>query len=541
MQLTHTSLGASVRRLRADDTAALAITVVAAFLRLWPIASGLPYIDYVDEGHVLHQAIKVMQEKTYDVGLYQYPALPAYLIAAGTVAYSPAYRLTHDRSLLKDLPPASQFHSPLGEVYDLISPPSLIVVARTVVAVFSVGTVILTGVLARVVMGRTAGLIAVTLLAVCPAAVNRGSIVIVDTIGAFFVVATLWACARLAQKDPPLALRWTIAAGSFAALAFVSKYPLGAICAAVVVVIAVLNATISAKLRLLLISGAAFVVTSCAMMPSLILKPAAVIAGWRSIVNNYGIIKSVPGYWGVAIAPTELGLPLVLLGLGGIVLMLLRTREERLLAAGWVAFAVVLLAGIVWAPFQPFRNLLSLVPLLCISAAALLVAGTSWLQSACRLPRSFAVALSTGIALLLAGSLAAESLRQVGQRRAEIDTRVQAVDWLTQHARAGDHILAVREAAILPAEWMRIGAKVDVVPWFDALGALDREQFDYIISGEPDLRLATDPPAWASYRERWSARVTPLPVAAAFGQAPMFVVPYLWRTNDERIMILRAR
>lgn len=56
----------------------LIILLNAAFLRLWPIGSGLPYIDYIDEGLVLHQTQKVLQEKTYDIGLYDYPSVPSY-------------------------------------------------------------------------------------------------------------------------------------------------------------------------------------------------------------------------------------------------------------------------------------------------------------------------------------------------------------------------------------------------------------------------------------------------------------------------------
>ncbi len=108
--------------------------LVATFLRLWPIGSGLPYSDYIDEGHVLHQAIKVLQEQTYDVGLYEYPSLPAYLIAATATACAPVYRLVYGRSLIEEFPSPAEFHTERGDVYDLISPPAFIVLARAAVA-----------------------------------------------------------------------------------------------------------------------------------------------------------------------------------------------------------------------------------------------------------------------------------------------------------------------------------------------------------------------------------------------------------------------
>jgi hypothetical protein len=52
---------------------------LAALLRLGPIAFGLPYIDYVDEGYALHQAIDLLKKRTLDTGWYGYPSLPAYM------------------------------------------------------------------------------------------------------------------------------------------------------------------------------------------------------------------------------------------------------------------------------------------------------------------------------------------------------------------------------------------------------------------------------------------------------------------------------
>lgn len=517
-----------------------AIFVVATFLRLWPISSGLPYSDYVDEGYVLHQTVKVVQEKTYDTGMYQYPSLSCYLVAGAVVASSPMCRLVYGHSLEQDFPAPAEFHTPLGDAYDLIAPPVLIILGRAVVAAFSIGTVLLTGLLARLIIGRGESLIAMLLMALCPAVVSRASTVIVDSIATFFVIATLCVCARLpVGKDNAHLWRYALAAGCGAALAFVAKYPLGAVSSAVMITITTLEVTLITKMRLLLVSGTAFLVTSCVAMPPLLLKSAAVLAGLQSVANNYGGIKSDPGYWGAAVSSTELGLPLVFLGLAGIAVMFSDRRASRVAVLSWMTFAAVLLAGIVWAPFQPFRNLLSLVPLICIGAAVSSKRAHRWLAN--RLPRAAVTGMVALALMLLASSLAAETWRQIEWRRARVDTRVQAVDWLREHTRASDRILVVREVAILPTERKRVAANADIVPWFEALSALDREPFDYIVTGEPDLRLATDSAAWAAYRARWDSAISTLQLAAAFGHTPMFVVPYLWRTNDERILILRVR
>ena len=93
---------------------------------------------------------------------------------------------------------------------------------------------------------------------------------------------------------------------------------------------------------------------------------------------------------------------------------------------------------------------------------------------------------------------------------------------------------------ILPAEWKRLAANATVVPWIEAADLLQRQRFDYIVTGEFDLRLASDPNALSAYRDAWKARVSPLPVQADFGQVVTPVVPYVWRTNEERILVLKG-
>jgi hypothetical protein len=91
---------------------------------------------------------------------------------------------------------------------------------------------------------------------------------------------------------------------------------------------------------------------------------------------------------------------------------------------------------------------------------------------------------------------------------------------------------------ILPTEWKRIASSSTVIPWFEAMELLQRQRFDYIVTGEFDLRYASDPNACVAYRGRWQKRLAILPVQADFGQIATPVVPSLWRTNDERILIL---
>jgi hypothetical protein len=120
------------------------------------------------------------------------------------------------------------------------------------------------------------------------------------------------------------------------------------------------------------------------------------------------------------------------------------------------------------------------------------------------------------------------------------DSRVQAIDWLQQHATGKQTVLGIRELAILPAEWKRLAATATTVSLF-AAGALPlRDQFEYVVTGEFDLRNAPDGAAVSASLERWKQKTASLVPAAEFGTGPAFVVPYIWHSNDERIVILRS-
>src|SRR2546423_1167829 len=143
------------------------------------------------------QAIDLLNRRTFDAGWYGYPSLPAYLTAGALFAEGPIYRRVHGHSFRKDLPMAEQGGPSQRDNYDLISPPELIVAGRFVVAALSIGTVLLAGVIATRLGGKTAGLIAALFTALCPALVAPGSNVIVDTFATFFALLALYFCERM--------------------------------------------------------------------------------------------------------------------------------------------------------------------------------------------------------------------------------------------------------------------------------------------------------------------------------------------------------
>ncbi len=509
----------------------LILLFVAAFLRLAPIAASLPYIDYVDEGYALHQTIHLLNQRTLDTAWYGYPSLPAYLTAAALLAWDPIYREVHGHSFRNDVPREEDAQTASGYNYDLIAPSELILAGRLIAAALSIGTVALAGMIAFRLWGRLAGLLALLFASLCPALVLRGSNVIVDTFATFFALLALWFCERF-QANDRRALLFVAASGFAAGLAFSSKYTAGAVFVAVLFRVWTLGDE-SARLRFSLVATAGLSLAILAGAP-------ATLSSWRAVwhdmavtAGNYRMMQSSPGYFGQAVAAVELGWLVAVAGMAGLVLML-RTRPARSTALAWSLFAFTLLAIFLGNPFQPFRNLLPLAPLICISAA---IAFSQMVELTRRSRWGLAVAFVL-IGATAASSVSA-SLPLIRSRTTHRDSRVQAIEWLRERVPKNARVLIVRELSILPAQCKRTGADISVVALCDAAHALEAGPFDYIVTGDFDARHAVDRGAGSACVERWKEKNAPLIVAAEFGSGPAFVAPYVWRTNDERIVVLR--
>jgi hypothetical protein len=255
-----------------------AILAVAILFRILPIRSGLPYSDYIDEGHVLHQTIDAFNNRNLDVFWYGLPPLPAYCAGATLLAYGPLYRHVHGHHFQDDLP---RERGPTTTTnYDFIAPVELIVAGRVATACLSIATVILAGVFATRLANGRAGLLAMLLVAVCPALVARASIVIVDTFATFFVLVVLFVCARILEGARP-AWRHIGLAGLATGLAFASKYPAATVGMAVIAAILMLPVRWSHRLLLLFPAAGGFVLGVLLGTPMIFLKPVTV---WRDIL-----------------------------------------------------------------------------------------------------------------------------------------------------------------------------------------------------------------------------------------------------------------
>lgn len=517
------------------------ILALALLVRVIPLRSGLPYLGYIDEGHVLHPVITLLKTNGWDPQWYLHPSLTLYLITGLIHLARPVYRMVHGHSLLLDLPADETY-------YDFVSPPEVILLGRILIAIFSVATVALVWVLARRLGGRRAAILAALFAALCPALVTRASIVIIDSVATFFALATLYFAHRLegsggsdsspgAAGHPLTAGRDSVLVGVCSGLAFTAKYTIGVVFLPVAFVILMRPNTRREKLRLLFLAVGAAICTAAVTMPAIVFRTHAVVAAILEQSRLYAhpseyifnFSPGGPGYFRQAIRSLELGLPLSVAGILGLAWMLAGHRTRKT-AMSWLLFGGALLAALLFHPFQAFRNALPLVPLLCIGAS-LPLAGEL-------IPGTFKGRLKMLAALIVIASLGASLIRWLPDRTRLVDSRSVLVTWLTTHVRRGQNVLVLSELAVLPTQLRRIPADVRTVPWTEALEAFRSERFDYVVTGRIDLSGPSNP-ALRPYRQIWEETMSRLTPEASFGEQPTPVFPNYWRGNGELITVLR--
>jgi hypothetical protein len=511
-----------------------AVLLLALALRLPAVTAGLPYLGYVDEGHVLHHVVRMLRTGTWEPGWYLYPSFPLTTIAMAARLGAPVYHAVHGHPLADDL---SAFPPVL---YDLAEPVELIVLARGLTLLASLGIVLLTGLLARRLAGpeeaEATGLLAALCAALLPALVIRGAAITVDPWATLFVVAALYCAEGAVQGGRPY--RGALLAGAMTGLAFASKYPAVLVGVAVGATLLRVAGGWRARVRCLEFAALSALAAAAIAMPALVTDRQTVLTDVaRQSVFYAG--QNMGSYWDQAVRRAEWDQPLehpeigiaFLLWIGLGFAAALADRRTRPTAIAWALYAGAAGLALASYPFRPFRNVLPLIPLACV-LAALLVARVCE-----KLPRR-RMWVDTVAAVLAVLLLLPASWSYARGRAGLVDSRVQAMDWVRERAAGGDPqggdpqvgepVLISQELAIVRSQVARLGDKGVVLPEQDARKQLRRRGgFAFLMTspatGLPDLVAA------GGTRE-------PYELAARFGETPGIGQ---WRGNRQVIFVYR--
>jgi len=507
----------------------IAVLLLAAAVRLPDVTAALPYMNYIDDGNYLHPVARMLRDDTWDPGWYLYPTLPLATVAAAARVLSPVYAAVHGRTLRHDLPVGESTY------YDDFEPVDLLLLGRFLALGVSLAGVLLTGLLARRLAGRRAGLLAAFAAALVPALVIRGAIATVNPYAVFFTLACLLFCDRLRDSLHPG--REATAAGAMAGLAFASKYPAVLVAVAFAATVLFVRAGFRERLRLWGLGALGAVLAILAGIPPLLTHPQAVLAAVFRQGTFYSELPSPARFWEQIVhraewdlpyAHPELGWLFLLLGVAGLAAGAWRCDVAGTIRAWWVYIAVTL-AFYTRYGYQPFRNLLPLVPLLCVGLALL------GAQVRERLPRPLWA--DAGACLLIAALFAPPVTGYALARLGHRDSRREAVDWLAARARPADTVLVLRELVILPSELARLRVTAAPMDLAQAREPILRGEPRFLILGEPTTpqgRPALGPGLRRQILGRYALR-------ARFGEASTPPFPDWWHGNRQTVYVLERR
>jgi hypothetical protein len=314
-------------------------------------------------------------------------------------------------------------------------------------------------------------------------------------------------------------------AGAASAGAFLSKYPSGAVLLAVVVVLAFQrDRPRGTRLAQGLTASATAVLVTLFAMPALYRRPGEVIGQIERAAEVYSAKSTAQNYFEQFLRAREVGGLLVVAALAGL-FFLLRERRSRPLTVAWMVFAAVLVGSLLWTGYQPFRNVVPMVPYLGVAVAAVILSiaeGTGRIVGTSRtVTRVVALTIVTALCMsaLFSGVLPVQDVQEV------VDSRRRAREWLQQEADDTDRIVVAAELALLPSELDRLPGEVTVLPAEEMLSR-DLGEFDIALWGRFTHTAARGRPL----PDRWT-------FVRAFGGTPTPAAPELGRGSDQSIVI----
>jgi 4-amino-4-deoxy-L-arabinose transferase-like glycosyltransferase len=502
----------------------LAIMLLALLVRFPNLKAAYPYINYIDEGAIMKGVVSLLQRNDWDPGVYLYPSLPFYSVAAAARVYAPFHKPLTGTDFSQALSNSS------SKYYDILEPPQLLIVGRAMTLIFALGVVFMTGLLARKIAGEAAGLLAAFLAALLPALIIRSTIVAVDTYAAFFAVTCIFFVSAAPVSRKPM-IGW-MGAGAMAGLAFTSKYTAALVFLAVVAGVLLWKVGWRKKSRALALGAATAALAAMATMPALWLRTGKVISHVQFQQQIYSS-WSEGSYWDQAIRRAEWDQPLEYPELGitylaiAAVGLVMAARDKRYAhtVAAWSLFIIVSLAIFGSRPYQPFRNLLPMVPLTCVLAAI----PVSMLRDRIKLKYpldALAVVVFAALFALPVYAYASSRLRLA-------DSRVEAINWLEANADKNAIFAGSEEIAFLPSETECLGSRFFTIPasYLDSGVSPSAHYFAFARIEYTDKQ--------SGQRRQFLPTLQGFEAQKQFGEGTTDINPGNWRGNRQGILIYK--
>lgn len=411
------------------------LVVVAAVVRFWGLDFGLPHTQArPDETHIIEASRTMLSGRL--PRLYDYPWLYVGLLSVLYLGYYVWGAVAGTFGSVADMVASWPMH---WEPFFLLS--------RAAAATFGTATVLVVFRMARRLHGDAAGLIAAGFLALAFIHARDSHFGTTDTALTFFIVLSV---DMLIAADGAGSQRRFMAAGIVGGLGAATKYNAVLLIAPIVVSylqhVWVSRDRVSALRDPRLFSyGVPFLLAFGIGIPFVVFDNANFMAAMadlqRSMARGDPRLDLANGWvhhlqfslrYGV-------GLPLLLAGVGGLLLAILQRQSWALVLASFPVFYYVV-AGSLRNLY--FRYMIPVVPFLCIGAAFLVVQLAGALTR--RTQEARRESLTRLAILVLAAAIIAPSALAIGRFDLIVnrpDSRVLLAQWFAAHVPAGSSLL----------------------------------------------------------------------------------------------------
>jgi 4-amino-4-deoxy-L-arabinose transferase-like glycosyltransferase len=371
------------------------ILLVAAVLRFWAIDFGMAYPRArPDEGTAIGHAVAILAGDP-NPHFFNWPSLTLYVFAA-------AYAVAKAAGIA-------------------LSGAHYVLIARGIVALAGVATVLATAAIARTLADRATAAIAALFLAVTPLHVRDSHFAMTD------VLMTLWVTLSMALMMRAVDTRrrgFFAAAGVAGGLATSTKYSAGVIVAIAAAAPAIASAAMFlAAWAAGFLAGTPFALLDFPAFSGDVSYERAHLSGGHTVLLGRGWLYHLH-----TTLPHGLGIAVFVAALCGIPIVASRYGKRALVPA---IFATVFYLSMGAGRTVFFRYAMPLLPIACVLAAAAVRAGAGWLGRRTNTQ-------DATIAALLAIAVAAPSLRQsvqLDRMLSRQDSRALAAQWLAERLR----------------------------------------------------------------------------------------------------------
>ena len=406
------------------------ILAVAALLRVVALGAGIPFDIGGDESEIMARVVQMMRTGDFNPHFFDSPGLYLYVQLGVAV--------------LRFLAGAT-----LGEwsALDQVDTADFYLWGRGVTAILGTLTVLL---VYRIGMrwGARHAALAAGLMAVMPLHVRESHYVLTDVPVTFFVTLTLLLTFVAHERERAASFAW---AGAAAGLAAATKYP-----GALVVVVPLIAVWMTlgtkpsrlvASLAVLGAAAAAFLVAA----PYTILDLPAFLNGYAHLARSDAPTRLAEPAWLTYFKHLSRSMdwPAFLLLLGGLGLGAVRAVRGpgRVRWTVTIAFPLLYYFYLSGQTVVAGRNLLPLLPCLCVLAAVGAVSGVSLLRrfDIPRAPRTAVIAALTAAALLPPAWQSLNFIRMI----ARTSTVEQAHTWILSDVPKGSSVLIETRALLL--------------------------------------------------------------------------------------------